>query len=198
MKSLWILFKAWLLILVPIGLRSYKKYLSLKLFLKIIYLKIFKMINESLKNRLKELAGILNEDTIKLSSSTGRSGEETLSFYSEDYLLNLGSKILTSLDNEIQEEEGLTLQMSQSSTKINANSLFIKLNVVGNYQEIKLNEEFEITLTVQFSDNSNTIVAIDYKGLINKFNLNSKHSTEDLDKFESEIVQNILNSIKIF
>lgn len=155
------------------------------------------MINESLKNRLKELAGILNEDTIKLSSSTGRSGEETLSFYSEDYLLNLGSKILTSLDNEIQEEEGLTLQMSQSSTKINANSLFIKLNVVGNYQEIKLNEEFEITLTVQFSDNSNTIVAIDYKGLINKFNLNSKHSTEDLEKFESEIVQNILNSIKL-
>jgi len=155
------------------------------------------MINESLKNRLKELAGILNEDTIKLSSSTGRSGEETLSFYSEDYLLNLGSKILTSLDNEIQEEEDLILQMSKSSTKINANSLFIKLNVVGNYQEIKLNEEFEITLTVQFSDNSNTVVAIDYKGFINKFNLSSKHSTEDLEKFESEIVQNILNSIKL-
>jgi hypothetical protein len=155
------------------------------------------MINESLKNRLKQLAGILNEDTIKLSSSTGRSGEETLSFYSEDYLLNLGSKILTSLDNEIQEEEDLILQMSKSSTKINANSLFIKLNVVGNYQEIKLNEEFEITLTVQFSDNSNTVVAIDYKGLINKFNLSSKHSSEDLEKFESEIVQNILNSIKL-
>ena len=139
----------------------------------------------------------VDEDTIKLSSSTGRSGEETLSFYSEDYLLNLGSKILTSLDNEIQEEEDLILQMSKSSTKINANSLFIKLNVVGNYQEIKLNEEFEITLTVQFSDNSNTVVAIDYKGFINKFNLSSKHSTEDLEKFESEIVQNILNSIKL-
>jgi hypothetical protein len=155
------------------------------------------MINESLKNRLKKLAGILNEDNIKLSSSTGRSGEETLSFYSEDYLLNLGSKILTNLDNRIQEEENLILQMSQSSTKINANSLFIKLNIVGDYKQIKLNEEFELTLTVQFSDNSNTIVAIDYKGLINKFNLNSKHSSEDLKKFESEIVENILNSIKL-
>jgi hypothetical protein len=132
-----------------------------------------------------------------LSSSTGRSGEETLSFYSEDYLLNLGSKILTNLDNRIQEEENLILQMSQSSTKINANSLFIKLNIVGDYKQIKLNEEFELTLTVQFSDNSNTIVAIDYKGLINKFNLNSKHSSEDLKKFESEIVENILNSIKL-
>jgi hypothetical protein len=155
------------------------------------------MINESLKNRLKKLAGILNEDNIKLSSSTGRSGEETLSFYSEDYLLNLGSKILTNLDNRIQEEENLILQMSQSSTKINANSLFIKLNIVGDYKQIKLNEEFELTLTVQFSDNSNTIVAIDYKGLINKFNLNSKHSSEDLKKFEYEIVENILNSIKL-
>ncbi len=155
------------------------------------------MINESLKNRLKKLAGILLEDEVILSSSTGRSDDGTLSWYSEDYLLELGSKILTELDDIIEKDENLTLKLLKSSTKMTANSLFVNIIVSGIVGEKNVDEEFDLTLTVQFSQDSNTVASISYRGVTNRFNLNSKHSSEDLNMFISEIVDNIINSIKI-
>ena len=133
-----------------------------------------KMLKKSDKNRIKFLAGILTEEEIVLTSDSGRSGEETLSWYSEDYLLTLGSKILSNLDTEIEKDENLTLTLLKSSTKLNANSLFINVKISGFINEEDIEEEFDITLTVKFSENSNTEASISYRGTNNKFNLSSK------------------------
>jgi hypothetical protein len=155
------------------------------------------MINESYKNRIQKLAGIINEDAINLTSKNGRSGEGTLSWYSEDYLLDLGSKILTELDNKIESEETLTLQLFKGSTKMQQNSIFITTKIVGEVDEKEVDEEFEIAITVQFSDDSNTVASVTYRNVTNKFNLSSKHSADDLSRFIDEVVNNIINSIKI-
>lgn len=155
------------------------------------------MINESYKNRIKKLAGIINEDAVRLTSTNGRSGEGTLSWYSEDYLLDLGSKILTELDNKIEKEQELTLQLLKSSTKMHQNSIFITTKVVGEIDNKQIEEEFEITITVQFSNNSNTVASVTYRNITNRFNLSSKHSSDDLNRFIDEVSDNIINSIKI-
>ena len=62
------------------------------------------MLNESYKNRIKFLAGLISEEEIVLTSDSGRSDDDTLGWYSEDYLLVLGSNILTDLDNEIKKK----------------------------------------------------------------------------------------------
>jgi hypothetical protein len=155
------------------------------------------MIKESYKNRLKKLAGIIKEDNVVLKADTGRSDKDTLSWYSEDYLLNLGSEILTMLDGEIEKDSKLTLSLIKSSTKITANSLFINIRIQGDISGVPISEEFDITLTVQFESDSNTVASVSYRGVTNKFNLSSKHSSEDLEKFKLEIVDNVLNSLKI-
>lgn len=155
------------------------------------------MFKKSDKNRIKFLAGILTEEEIVLTSDSGRSGEETLSWYSEDYLLTLGSKILSNLDAEIEKDENLTLSLLKSSTKLNANSLFINVKISGFINEEDIEEEFDITLTVKFSENSNTEASISYRGTNNKFNLSSKHSSKDLETFKSNIVDNVVNSMKL-
>ena len=156
-----------------------------------------KMINEFYKNRIKFLAGLISEEEIVLTSNSGRSDDDTLGWYSEDYLLVLGSNILTDLDNEIKKKENLTLNLLKSSTKLDANSLFINIKINGEIDEKELEEEFDLTLTVKFSDNSNTVASISYRGTNDKFNLSSKHSSKDLETFKSNIVVNIMNSIKL-
>lgn len=155
------------------------------------------MVNESYKNRIKKLAGIISENDVVLKADNGRSDKDTLSWYSEDYLLNLGSDILTMLDDEIDKNENLTLSLIKSSTRITANSLFINIKIQGEINEKPVDEEFDITLTVQFESDSNTVGSVSYRGVVNKFNLSSKHSSEDLEKFKLEIVDNVLNSLKI-
>lgn len=155
------------------------------------------MINESYKNRIKNLAGIISEDNVKLNSDTGRSDKETLGWYSEDYLLNLGSEILTDIDNKVEKNNSLNLKLLKSSTKISSNSLFINIIISGELDGRDVNEEFDIVLTVQFINDSNTVASINFKGVISRFNLNSKHSYEDLKLFKNEIVENIFNSINL-
>lgn len=156
------------------------------------------MLSESYKNRIKKLSGIIiNEDSVVLKSDNGRSDKDTLSWYSEDYLLNLGSQILTILDDEIDKDENLTLSLVKSSTKMTANSLFINIIIKGEIGNKTVNEEFDITLTVQFESESNTVASVSYRGILNKFNLSSKHSSEDLEKFKLEVVDNVINSLKI-
>jgi len=155
------------------------------------------MINESYIKRIKSLAGIINEDNVELTSTTGRSDKETLGWYSEDYLLSLGSDILNALDKRVDKDEDLTLKLLKSSTKIDANSLFINIIISGEFENKEIDEEFDIVLTVQFSNDSNTVASTNYKGVISRFNLNSKHSSQDLDLFKDEVVDNIFNSIKL-
>jgi len=155
------------------------------------------MISESYKNRIKFLSGILKEDNIELKSDTGRSDKDTLGWFSEDYLLNLGSDILTSIDDEIEKDKSLNLKLLKSSTKINSNSLFINININGIFEEKPIDENFDLVLTVQFSNDSNTVASINFKGIISRFNLNSKHSSKDLELFKNEIIDNIFNSLKI-
>jgi len=154
------------------------------------------MLNEDYKNRIQKLAGIISE-SVALQANTGRSDNGTLSWYSENYLLELGSKILTKLDIEIEKNENLVLQLIKSSTKLTANSLFVNLKIKGTMDAKEIDEELDLTLTVQFELDSNTVGAITYRGVTNRFNLTSKHSSEDLERFILEIVDNILNSIKI-
>ena len=155
------------------------------------------MISESYKNRIKILSGILGEGNIELKSSTGRSDKETLGWYSESYLLNLGSEILTSIDSEIDKDKLLNLKLLKSSTKLNSNSLFINIVITGNFEGKSIDENFNLTLTVQFTNDSNTVASINFKGIISKFNLNSKHSSQDLKLFKNEIIDNIFNSLRI-
>jgi hypothetical protein len=155
------------------------------------------MISESYKNRIKILSGILKEDNIELKSNTGRSDEDTLGWFSESYLLNLGSEILTDIDNKIEKDSLLNLQLLKSSTKLISNSLFIKMIITGDYEGNSINEDFDLVLTVQFTNDSNTVASINFKGIISRFNLNSKHSSKDLELFKNEIIDNIFNSLKI-
>jgi hypothetical protein len=155
------------------------------------------MISESYKNRIKVLSGILKEDNIELKSDTGRSDEDTLGWFSESYLLNLGSDILTSIDDEIEKDKSLNLKLLKSSTKLNSNSLFINININGDFEGNLIDENFDLVLTVQFANDSNTVASINFKGIISRFNLNSKHSSKDLELFKNEIIDNIFNSLKI-
>mgnify|MGYP001303180538 CR=1 FL=1 len=155
------------------------------------------MISDSYIRRVKSLAGIICEDNVELKSKTGRSDEGTLGWFSEDYLLSIGSKILNGIDSRVDNNEGLILKLLKSSTKISANSLFINIIISGEMDGESVEEEFDIVLTVQFSNDSNTVASTNYKGVNSRFNLNSKHSSEDLDLFKDEIVENIFNSIKL-
>tara|TARA_Y100000389_G_scaffold188407_1_gene210950 strand:+ start:2582 stop:3055 length:474 start_codon:yes stop_codon:yes gene_type:complete len=155
------------------------------------------MIKESYIRRMKSLAGVICEDNVELKSETGRSDEGTLGWFSEEYLLNLGSKILNGIDKRVDENNELTLKLLKSSTKISANSLFVNIIISGNIDGEKVEDDFDIVLTVQFSNDSNTVASTNYKGVNSRFNLNSKHSSQDLDLFINEVVENIFNSIKI-
>ena len=84
------------------------------------------MINESYKHRIQSLAGVISENSVELSSDTGRSDKYTLGWYSEEYLLKLGSDILNQIDKVADEDEKLTLKLVKKSTKINQNSLMLE------------------------------------------------------------------------
>jgi len=160
------------------------------------------MISEGYKKRLMELSGaiprsVINEN-VKLTAGQGRSGAGTLSWYAEEYLLNLGSIVLTKLDESIQKELNMKLSMSRSSTKMVSNSLVTKLIVDGTSKSgQKINPEFVLTINVNFEQGGNTAGTITYQGTTDTFNLNSKHSESDMSLFIGEMVNHILNTIRI-
>ena len=137
-------------------------------------------------------------ESVKLTATHGRSGTGTLSWYAEEYLLNLGSIVLTNLDGAVQNELKMKLAMSKSSTKMVSNSLVTKLIVDGVTENgKKVDSEFVLTFNVNFEQNGNTAGTVTYKGTTDTFNLNSKHSESDMTLFISEIVNHVLNTIKI-
>lgn len=156
-------------------------------------------LSESYKKRIQDLSGIksvLSED-VKLIANLGRSDAGTLSWYGEEYLLNLGSEIVSQLDKAVNQEPDSELLMSKSSTKMAENTLVTKLTVQKISGTEKTEDEFILTLSVEYEKSSNTIGTVTFKGVTNNFNLSSKHSKTDLDLFKGEIVNSILNIVKL-
>ena len=154
------------------------------------------LVSKNYRERIQELAGLVSED-VSLTAEFGRSDSNSLSWYVEEYLLKLGGDILTELDYQVENEEALTLSVSKSSTKIMSNSLVVKLFVEGTVNNVQVNEEILLTVSVNLERDSNTVASVNIKGIINKFNLSSKHSNNDLELFRREVTENELNSIKI-
>lgn len=153
-------------------------------------------LSESYKKRIAELAGLKEE--ITLTANTGRSDEDTLSWYVEQYLLKLGGDVLTYLDGFIKSKPESNLILSKSTTKISSNTLVINIMIEKTEKDGKKEEfPFMIVFSVNVETDSNTTASVTYKSVTNKFNLNSKHSDDDLEKFKNEIVDNIINSIAI-
>lgn len=136
------------------------------------------MINEEYKNRIKVLAG-LNEDIRLVSgSNNGGSDSGTLGYYIEQYLFDLTSKILNSIKSKYN-----NLRLDSTSAKVSENTLVLKFSIN--------NRDFLLTSIVSFETNSNTSVSISNNGKTEKFNLNSKHNSGDIELFIKEIIERI-------
>lgn len=162
------------------------------------------IISESLKTRFQKLAGLsINSsinltEGIKLIASFGRSEKDTLSWFGEEYLLNLTTQIINTLDEAIKKEQGLELLMSKSSTRMAENTFVTKVAVVNKgIEDTNKENEFIISLNIDYENSSNTVGTVTFKGITNSFNLSSKHSKTDLELFKQEIINNILNLVKL-
>jgi hypothetical protein len=151
------------------------------------------IISKKYKNNLKRLAGLVQEN-IEFKANIGRSEPNTLSWYAEEYILNLAKQIVNSLDIEISKTDGSVLQISESATKIASNTFSTKLNVKNINNELV---EFLLTVSVNFEQNSNTAISVTTKGVTNKFTMNSKHSLSDLDGLKNEAINSFLNSLTL-
>jgi hypothetical protein len=153
------------------------------------------IISENYKNNLKRLAGLLKEN-VQFKAIEGRSEAGTLSWYSEEYILNISEQIVNLLDSEIAEMNDLKLEISKSSTKISQNTFTTKLNIknVSNPNNII---EFLLSVSVNFEQNSNTAISVTTKGVTNKFTMNSKHSLADIENIVNQTVSSFMNSITL-
>lgn len=140
--------------------------------------------------RFKKLAGLINEDFINFSASGGRSGEGTLGYYVEEYLLNMASSFVTKLDEEFKKNKDILVLIKEDS-KINKNNIFFGFKTKDNQ------EKFSINLIVLLEDSAKTKCIILYKDTKTEFELNSKQSESDLNNFINNSVGAIINLIKI-
>jgi len=148
------------------------------------------ILNEKEYKRLKELAGLLNEDTVVFSSSGGRSDKDTLGYYIEDYLINLSSQFVSALDSEFKKINE-TLVLIKEDSKIDKNNIFFKFKIKDN------SDDFFINLVVNLEDSARTKCVIMYKSTKTEFDLNSKQSSADLKIFIKNSVEAVLNLIKV-
>ena len=153
------------------------------------------IISEQYKNNLKRLAGLIKEN-VQLKAIQGRSDSGTLSWYSEEYILNLAEKIVNSLDSQVSNSGKLLLEISKSSTKIASNTFVTKLTI-KKIDDSSEPLEFLLTVAVNFEQNSNTAVSVTIKGVTSKFTMNSKHSAEDLESLNGQVVNSFLNSLAL-
>jgi hypothetical protein len=154
------------------------------------------IISEQYKNNLKRLAGLIKEGVQFRAAVQGRSEPGTLSWYSEEYILNLAENIVNSLDSQITNMGGLVLEISRDATKIASNNFATKLNI-KKQDDLNKSNEFLLTISVNFEQNSNTAVSVTIKGVTNKFTMNSKHSASDLENLKNQTVESFLNSLSL-
>lgn len=146
------------------------------------------MIKNSNKQRLCELAGILNEKIQLNSSLQGRSDLNTLGYYIEEYIIKTGTDLLNKLE-QLLISQGHRLVINPGTTTISENSLVIKFI-------IDQNKEFLLTIMVILQQECNTSASITINGATDKFNLNSHHNANDINLFMSEIINRISASLK--
>lgn len=150
-------------------------------------------ISESYINRLQKLSGIILEK-IELRASSGRSEEGTLSYFIEDYILNIGENFINLLDIEVNKNNSLVLEIQNGSIKISQNSLVIpfKIKNTENPNDIKITD-YSLSIFVNIESSGNTVATLKYGTLNDEFNLQSKHSFKDVSDFIGEIIQRTMN-----
>jgi hypothetical protein len=150
------------------------------------------IISEIYKSRLRELSGIVNE--IELKATSGRSGVNTLSYFVEEYLLNLGGMLLDVLNKKTEENPNKNFKINQSENKISNNSLFMSFQIKDLTDKNNVKEiNFNLNLLVKLESNSNTVAILKYENVNDEFNLQSKHSEEDIQDFINEITTRVFN-----
>ena len=150
------------------------------------------IISEIYKSRLRELSGIVNE--IELKATSGRSGVNTLSYFVEEYLLNLGGMLLDILNKKTEENTNKNFKINQSENKISNNSLFISFQIKDLTDKNNVKEiNFNLNLLVKLESNSNTVAILKYENVNDEFNLQSKHSEKDIQDFINEITTRVFN-----
>jgi len=150
------------------------------------------IISETYKSRLRELSGIVNE--IELKATSGRSGVNTLSYFVEEYLLNLGGMILDILNKKTEENPNKNFKINQPENKISNNSLFMSFQIEDLTDKNNVKEiNFNLNLLVKLESNSNTVAILKYENVNDEFNLQSKHSEQDIQDFLNEITTRVFN-----
>jgi hypothetical protein len=151
------------------------------------------MISESYKNRIKTLSGIRLQE-VELKATSGRSGKNTLGFFVEEYLLNLGELFLENIKNKINSDQNKEVDIKESDNKILNNSILINFQIEDSTDKNNIKElNFSINFIVKIESNSNTVAILKYENLNDEFNLQSKHSESDLQDFLNEITTRIVN-----
>lgn len=150
------------------------------------------IISKTYKNRLRELSGIVNE--IELKATSGRSGVNTLSYFVEEYLLNLGGMLLDILNKKTEENPNKNFKINQPENKISNNSLFMSFQIEDLTDKNNVKEiNFNLNLLVKLESNSNTVAILKYENVNDEFNLQSKHSEQDIQDFLNEITTRVFN-----
>jgi hypothetical protein len=152
------------------------------------------MISDKGRYNFKRLAGLLNEELKLIPDPSGRSDRNTLSFYVEEYILNLSTNLITQIDN-VMNQNGYVVSISQSSTKMQENSLATKIIISSNQAQAQ-SKEFLFTALVNFDESSNTAISISHNSLTQQFNLNTRHLANDIALLSQEVVTHILNQLK--
>lgn len=150
-------------------------------------------LSESYIHRLRHLSGIkLNE--VELKAVSGRSEKGTLSYYVEDYILNLGEEFINTIESKLAENSNVKFSIEQGTLKISKNSLLIPFSVQDdtNPKDVK-KTNFSLNISVNLESSSNTIATLRYGTLTDEFNLQSKHSHNDVSDLIEEVVTRILN-----
>ncbi len=151
------------------------------------------MISNKAKINYKRLAGIITENLKLIPDASGRSGRNTLSWYVEEYLLNLSVLIINSLDKTLSANE-FRVAISQSNTIMQTNSLATKILIT--YPENNKTKEYLLTLLVNFEQGAGTSLSITTDKLTDKFDLSSHHSEDDVNSFVTNAVNHISNSLR--
>ena len=157
------------------------------------------MLSENFKKRLQNLSGIKNlNEKVELLANSGRSEKGTLGFFVEEYILNLGSIILEDLDNSISQIPNTKLIVFQGENKILNNVLNLSFELQQNTSSSQTDKtNFNLSLMVNMENGLKTIAILKYETINDQFNLDSKHSLQDIKDFSNEIKTRVLNIKKL-
>lgn len=154
-------------------------------------------LSESYIRNLKRLSG-LKIDEVELRATSGRSEKGTLSYYVEDYILNVGEMVINSLDEKVKGTQVMEMRIEPGSVKMSQNSLLIPFRIDDRSNPKNVaSTNYSLSLSVNLESSSGTVAVLKYGTLNDEFNLQSKHSIKDVSDLVSEIVNRIVNVQKI-